>query len=151
MHSHAADNTHDHHHGAEPGKPGAGMPTVPQANSRPPGGDARTDAELLEDARTFLARGGVDVARELRHLEFDREDEARATRNQATRLQMLAGRLARAQRDLDAELISYRNGWAGASHATVTARHDEAERLRAELLEGCCNDLDLMAAVRRRT
>lgn len=150
MHSHLGDASHDHAH-ATPGKPGGiNMPDVPlAANSRQPGGDTRTDAELLEDAQTFLTRRGVDTARALRDLEHDRRDQDRATRNEAEQLRILAGKLRKARAELDAELLSYRNGWAGATRATVTARHNEAERLRAELRELCCHDPDLIAAVMR--
>lgn len=147
LHAHTGDANHQHSHANAPGQPGPGMPSV-QLHSSQPAGDTRADDQLVEDVATYLRRGGVDLARELRHLEYAREDQATRTRNQATRLKMLAGRLHGAQRDLEGTLISYRHSWAGVTSADVTRAHNEVEKLRAELLEECSNDEDLMSRVR---
>lgn len=91
MHSHFGDASHDHSHASAHAMPAAPMSTpgvtVSQMNS--------AGFDLIEIAGRFLEAAGADVPQLMREVEYDRQDQAHATRAEAGRLRDLALALKR--------------------------------------------------------
>ncbi|HEY1323468.1 MAG TPA: hypothetical protein VGF32_24630 [Streptosporangiaceae bacterium] len=106
-----------------------------QANSRPAGGDTRSDGELLEQVWAYL---GVNARAAQDRAERSRQQKEFRLRLTVDRLRELAVAERRARRRL-----------ATASPAARRRRQAEVNRLAEALLEGCGGDAALVRDVQR--